>query len=90
MGFLGLEEAIDFCNFEESERICLGNFFGLEEANVYCNFVKSIPNFHSRDGRRGNHKVEKQDGVRLQCSRRCCRANPWDKSIAVVCAADTQ
>ena len=28
------------CNFEESERICLGNFLGLEEANNFRNFVE--------------------------------------------------
>ena len=71
MGFLGLEEAIDFCNFEESERICLGNFLVLRRQMfiaILWNGGSATPNFNSRDGRRGNSIVEKQDGFRLQCS----------------------
>ena len=69
--FLGLEEAIVFCNFEESERICLGNFLVLRRQMfiaILWNGGGAIPNFNSRDGRRGIDMVEKQDGIRLPCS----------------------
>ena len=88
--FLGLEEAIVFCNFEESERICLGNFLVLRRQM----FIAILWNLSPTSIAEMEEEVitKWRNRMELDCSvvRRCCRTNPWDKSIAVDCAADTR